>query len=188
MKRTILAALALVALAGAVVIGGNGCASTEQRLNEMTETQYQTWVQVTTLASKVTARRLVEEEVIDADDLDLLAGVAEAAATGNFTEPASDLLGPLLEEQGIYQEEIQLVLLLVQQAIQDRGGFDFVTNEDGTYSVGPRTAGLLNAAAAGLRAVSDEYVWLDPVDDGGPWYVDGTEDGGNTSAAHTDDG
>jgi hypothetical protein len=163
MKLTWKSAATLLVLAGVLAIpaisgGGVSCVSTDQgqqglvALENMEEAEYNKWKLYVSLGVKVAANRLLEEGTVEAEELELAASVLETLEGTTVLEGAQSLVRPALENAGLSNDEVMLVLLVAEQELLSRTPLvSLVDSETGTLSLTPRSKELLLLVAESLR-------------------------------------
>lgn len=133
-----------------------GCVSTGSgqglaTLEEMDDASFARLQLFVSLGVRVGANRLVTEEIVEAEVLNVVAGVVEEVASStSVVGSVSELLSERLAEVGLTAEEVQLLFLLAEQAIAERGGLTVITI-DGQSLLSDRSRALLTTIAAALR-------------------------------------
>jgi hypothetical protein len=157
-KRLLLATMALLVLAGGT-ISGSGCSAVGpngqqgvETLEQMTDTEFARWKLYITLGVKIGANRLLAEDIVTEEELDLAASVLESVRDQSITPGATALIGPALEDSGLSNDEIQILLMGVEDALRSQGAFDWLDPETGIVALSPRSKELLTGVIESLRA------------------------------------
>ena len=120
-------------------------------LEEMTDVEFSRLQLFVSLGVRVGANRLVTEGVVDPLILNVVADVVEEVATStSIVGSVSEVLAARLVGLGLTADEIQLLFLLAEQAIAERGGFTFI-DVDGQSLLSERSQSILLTIAAALR-------------------------------------
>lgn len=157
-KKWIAPAVLMLALAGGAI---SGCVSTGEdgeqgieALEGMTDLEFNKWKLYLTLGTKIGANRLLAEGVVTAEELDLTATAIETARDQSIVPGATAIITPALEEAGLTNDEVQLLLLIVEQELMSRGALEWLDPETGLVAFSPRTKELLTAVADALRSAA----------------------------------
>lgn len=153
-KWMLSAVLALVVAGGAI----SGCVTTPdgeqgvEAIESMSELDFNKWKLYVTLGTKIGANRLLAEGLVNEQELELTAAVLETVRDQSIVTGATSLLIPALEEAGLNNDEIELLLIIVEQELLSRGALEWVDPETGIVSLSPRTKELLTTVASSLRS------------------------------------
>lgn len=136
-----------------------GCVSTGEGsgvelIEQMDEQEYNKWKLYISLSTKIAANQLVESGLVSQDDLDLAAAVVEATKESQIVPGATSLIEPKLQELGLTNDEVALLLLVLEQELLARGMLEWVDPLTGVVSLSPRTKELLGIIAESLRTAS----------------------------------
>lgn len=145
--------LGLVLTAGAVT----GCITTGdgqgvEALENMSELEYANWKLYISLGVSVASNRALAANLVSQADLDLAASALDLLRDQNITAGATSLIGPALEEVGLTNDEVALLLLIVEKELLERGALEWRDPVTGAVALSPRTKEILTIVAASLRA------------------------------------
>lgn len=160
MKRLLLVVLLLC---GAAAIGTQACVTTGdgqgvEALEAMSETEFAKWKLYIQLGVKIGANRLLEEGVVSADELEIAATAIETVRDQNLQPGATSFIQDALKDNGLTNDEVEFVLLVVEQEILARSGLEF-NPDTGLVTLTLRTKDVLTVVAEALRSatlVTDE--------------------------------
>ena len=142
--------LTTASLSGCVSVGGGQGVELIENMSEASFTNLRLYVSLTT---KVTASRLIAENLVSAEDVSKAVQAIDIALTSPVIPGASSILKPALEEVGLTGSEIELLLLIVERELLDRGALQV-----GVVELSPRTKELLQVISAALHAAVNEVV------------------------------
>ena len=162
MERKNLVALALVGLL--MIPAMSGCITTDngagvQAIEDMSELEFNKWNLYVTLGVKIAANRSLQEGLVTQEELNLAALGLELIGNQPVLDGTTSLIQSSLEDVGLNNDEIMLILLIAEQEILQRGGGDYIDPVTGQLAVSPRTEILLDNIAQALRDaafISDE--------------------------------
>lgn len=148
-----------VLLAGTPAI--SGCVTTGDGdqgvkfIEEMSDAEYAKWQLYVSLGVKIGASRLLDEGAVSEEELDLAADAIELAKDSAIVAGATSLIGPALEDVGLTNDEITLVLLIAEQELLAHGALeDYIDPETGLLALSPRTKEMLQIIADSLRSAT----------------------------------
>lgn len=154
-KKWIAPAVLVLALAGGSI---SGCMTTNdgeqgiEALEGMTDLEFNKWKLYVSLGTKIGANRLLAEGLVTEEELDIAATAIETARDQSVVPGSTAIITPALQEAGLTNDEVQLLLLIVEQELMSRGALDWIDPETGLVAFSPRTKELLTAVADALRA------------------------------------
>lgn len=146
----------------AIMLGGaslSGCVSTDggkgiQALEQMSELDFSKWKLYIQLGVKIGANRLLEEQAVSAEDLELAATAIETARDQTAVPGTKSFIKDALAEAGLKNDEIELLLVIVEQELIARGALDWINPETGLVEWSPRTKEMLTIVANALRSAT----------------------------------
>jgi hypothetical protein len=153
--------IAIGLLLSLVAFGGVSCVSTGENehgvvvIEEMSDQDFNKWKLYLQLGVKIGMNRLIVNETISVEDAELVAETLKDVATNPVIGGVENLLTEALKNNGFTNDEALLVILIVEQEILARNGFDLGIG--GTLS--PRTQDLLLTISNAVRdatIVTDE--------------------------------
>lgn len=156
-KNWIAPAILVLALAGGAI---SGCMSTGdgeqgiEALESMSDLEYSKWKLYLTLGTKIGANRLLSEGVVTEEELDIAATALETVRDQSVVPGATSIITPALEEAGLTNDAVQLLLLIVEQELMSRGALEWLDPETGLIALSPRTKDLLTTIADALRSAT----------------------------------
>lgn len=156
-KKWIAPAVLVLALAGGAI---SGCMTTSdgeqgiEALEGMTDLEFNKWKLYITLGTKIGANRLLAEEAVTAEELEIAATALETVCDQSVVPGATQIITPALEEAGLTNDEVQLLLLIVEQELLSRGALEWIDPETGLVALSPRTKELLTAVSDSLRSAA----------------------------------
>lgn len=157
-KKIIAPVILMLALFGGAI---SGCVATQdgeqgvEALESMTDLEFNKWKLYVTLGTKIGANRLLAEDVTTETELNLAATALETVRDQSVVPGATSLIVPALQEAGLTNDEVQLLLLIVEQELLQRGALDWIDPNTGVVALSPRTKELLTAVADSLRAATN---------------------------------
>jgi len=154
-KKKLIAPVMLALMLGVGAI--SGCIGTEEgqsieALEEMTDLEYSRWKLYLQLGVKIGANRLLEEQLVTADDLELAAVALETLRDQDFMPGTQSLIRDALADAGMTSDEIAFLLVIVEQELIARGALDWINPETNVVELSPRTEELLTVIANSLRS------------------------------------
>lgn len=156
-KKWIAPAVIVLALAGGAI---SGCLSTGdgeqgiEALESMTDLEFNKLTLYVTLGTKIAANRALAEGAVTEEELDLAATALETVRDSSVVPGATSIITPALEEAGLTNDEVQLLLLIVEQELLSRGALEWLDPATGLVAFSPRTKSLLTSVADSLRAAA----------------------------------
>jgi len=156
-RKLLIAGLVTLTLFGGAV--STGCVGTNdgeqgiEFIEEMSEADWARRQLILSLGVSVGANRLVEAGVVSQTDLELAAATLEIVRDQELIAGATSLITPALENAGVTNAEIQLLLLVVEQELLRRGALQWL-DENGQVALSPRTRELLTTIANSLRTAT----------------------------------
>jgi len=147
------------AIAGILLMGNAACVTTGdgqgiEAVEQMNDLDFSRWQLYIQLGVKIAANRALEEGLVTEEELDLAATALETATTQSLAPGTGTLIGPLLSDSGLNNDELTLILLIVENELLARGALDWINPDTGVMGLSPRTQIILNTAAGSLRAAS----------------------------------
>jgi len=154
MKKQWLAALGLVSVLGLAPM--TGCTTTPdgqglefiESYDEQEFFKFKTYMR---LSVKVAVNRLLTEGVVTQEEVLMVADIVEQAIETPVVAGATSILEPILEAQGLTNDEIALIVLIAEQELISRGALDWLDPVTGRVGLSPRTKELLGDVVEGLR-------------------------------------
>lgn len=129
----------------------SACITTEDgkviALDSMSQADYDKWRLYVSLGVKIGTNRLVHDGVIDRAKLEQVADRIEETVKNPVLPGTKSLLRPILEDTGLLEDEITLVLLVAENEIIGSGGLN-----DYTIVLSPRAKEVYLLIAGALRA------------------------------------
>lgn len=157
-----------VILALLIGIGAmSGCVSTDdgeqgvEALESMSDAEFNKWQLYITLGTKIGANQLLEGDLVTEEELAIAATTIETVRDQSVVPGATSFIVPALQDAGLNNDEIELLMLIVEQELLARGALDWVDPDTGVVDFSPRTQEILTSVANALRAasvVTDEEV------------------------------
>lgn len=150
-KKLWLAPIIAVACLGAV-----SCTSTEngksiQGLEEMTDVDFNKWKLYLQLGTQIGANRLLKSGAVSESDLEIAATALETLRDQDVVPGVESGITTALEDAGLTNEEVKLLLLIVEQELLARGALDWINPDTQMVELSPRTQDLLTLIAKSLR-------------------------------------
>lgn len=146
-------ALAGGAISGCIATGPDG-EQTIEALEGMSELQFNKWQLYIQLGVKIGANRLLAEDMTTEEELDMVASVLETVRDQAVVPGSTGIIMPALENSGLTNDEVQLLLLIVEEELMQRGALDWIDPTTGSVAFSPRTKTLLTSVADSLREAS----------------------------------
>lgn len=121
-------------------------------IEQMSEVEYNKWKLYIQLGVKIGANRLLQEQVVSEDTLNATATVLETVRDQTVVPGANAFLTNALKDSGLNNDEVQLLLLVVEQELIERGALDWIDPNTGLVALSPRTKDVLTLVADALRS------------------------------------
>lgn len=150
----------LVAMLGGGTI--SGCLTTGdgeqsiEAIEAMTDQEYNKWKLYWSLGVKIGANRLITENVLKIEEVELIAVTLETVRDQSVVPGATSIIQPALEDAGLTNDEVQLLFLVVEQELLARGALSWIDPDTGLVALSPRTKELLTLLADNIRSVTTQ--------------------------------
>lgn len=153
MKNVILivATALMLSMASMTACTSTGNGNGVKPLEQMTELEYSKWRLYIQLGVKIGASRLLLEEVVTREQLDLAASAIEAIKGEPLQDGAQSLLMSALRNVGFNNDEVEFVLLVAEQELIARGALNWINPVTNALELSPRTLEMLTIIADSLR-------------------------------------
>jgi len=135
----------------------NSCKTAEQKIAQLDEQEFNRFENYVTRIAGVTTNLLLKKDKITITEANMIASVVRNVATMPVSENAISLLETHLVEHGFSDDETILAILLVEDLVLSRGGFQRVIGPDGKLYISPRGQLLLNNVADKIWDVTDRF-------------------------------
>jgi hypothetical protein len=131
------------------------CPSTGQgagltAIENLSEQDFNKWKLYVQLGVKIGANRLVEENKTSQEELVKIADCLDMILSQPLSVIGQNLLQKALQDSGIKNDELALILAIAENEILARSGYVYTT-EDGLVNLTPRTRDLLLGVSNALR-------------------------------------
>lgn len=147
MKKLLLCTVLLMPLTQSCIGPGN---APVKPFEEMSQTDYDKWKLYVELGVRIAAHRTVQQGIVTTEQLNSLATSIEIVVNEPVTTFGESVLEKALQNSGLSNDEIRLVVLIAENEIMSRGGYHVIT-DGGLIKLSPRTKEILLTVVSALK-------------------------------------